>query len=316
MRLDVSSLMMARQARYVRRYSTLSVRLCTHGKENCPTHMERTLELKRSRVTPLLFGIQDANLRYLEEQLGVRISTYDTTVTVVGEPAPTLLTVRLLEGAYSLLEAGLRLDLADLGFLIRLLENGEDLSPQTLLAERIAVPSQKRFISPKSLGQRRYIQAIRQHDIVIGIGPAGTGKTYLAMAMAVAELERKEFSRIILARPAVEAGEKLGFLPGDLLEKVNPYLRPLYDALYDMLDFEKVSRLLERNAIEVAPIAFMRGRTLNDAFVIIDEAQNTTTEQMKMVLTRIGFGSKVVVTGDITQIDLPQGRTSGLVEAI
>jgi phosphate starvation-inducible PhoH-like protein len=276
--------------------------------------MERTLELKRSRVTPLLFGIQDANLRYLEAQLGVRISTYDTTVTVVGEPAPTLLTVRLLEGAYGLLEAGIRLDLADLGFLLRLLENGEDLSPQTLLAERIAVPSQKRFVSPKSLGQRRYIQAIRRHDIVIGIGPAGTGKTYLAMAMAVAELERKEFSRIILSRPAVEAGEKLGFLPGDLLEKVNPYLRPLYDALYDMLDFEKAQRLIERGAIEVAPLAFMRGRTLNDSFIILDEAQNATVEQMKMFLTRLGFYSKAVITGDVTQVDLPSGKDSGLIQ--
>jgi len=276
--------------------------------------MERTLELKRSRITPLLFGIQDANLRYLEEQLGVRISTYDTTVTVVGEPAPTLLTVRLLEGASGLLEAGLRLDLADLGFLVRLLENGEDLSPQTLLAERIAVPSQKRFVSPKSLGQRRYIQAIRQHDIVIGIGPAGTGKTYLAMAMAVAALERKECSRIILARPAVEAGEKLGFLPGDLLEKVNPYLRPLYDALYDMLDFEKAQRLMERGAIEVAPLAFMRGRTLNDSFIILDEAQNATVEQMKMFLTRLGFYSKAVITGDVTQVDLPSGKDSGLIQ--
>ena len=181
--------------------------------------MERTLELKRSRVTPLLFGIQDANLRYLEAQLGVRIRTHDMTVTVVGEPAPTLLTMRLLEGAYGLLEAGMRLDLADLGFLLRLLEHGEDLSPQTLLAERIAVPSQKRFVSPKSLGQRRYIQAIRQHDIVIGIGPAGTGKTYLAMAMAVAELERKEFSRIILARPAVEAGKNWAFYPATCSKK-------------------------------------------------------------------------------------------------
>src|SRR5437899_7871649 len=312
MLLDVSSLMMARQARYVRRYSTLSVRFCTSGKENCSTNMERTLELKRSRVTPLLFGIQDGNLRYLVAQLGVHSRTHDAAVTVVGESAPTLLTVRLLEGAYSLLEAGLRLDLADLGFLVRLLENGEDLSPQTLLAERIAVPSQKRFISPKSLGQRRYLQAIRRHDLVIGIGPAGTGKTYLAMAMAVAELERKECSRIILARPAVEAGEKLGFLPGDLLEKVNPYLRPLYDAHYDMLDFEKAQRLLERGAIEVAPLAFMRGRTLNDSFIILDEAQNATVEQMKMFLTRIGFGSKVVVTGDVTQIDVVVGR-SGLV---
>jgi len=222
--------------------------------------------------------------------------------------------VRLLEGAHGLLEAGMRLDLADLGFLLRLLENGEELSPQTLLAERIAVPSQKRFVSPKSLGQRRYLQAIRRHDIVIGIGPAGTGKTYLAMAMAVAELERKEFSRIILARPAVEAGEKLGFLPGDLLEKVNPYLRPLYDALYDMLDFDKAQRLIERGAIEVAPLAFMRGRTLNDSFIILDEAQNATVEQMKMFLTRLGFYSKAVITGDVTQVDLPSGKDSGLIQ--
>lgn len=276
--------------------------------------MERTLELKRSRVMPLLFGIQDANLRYLETQLPVRLSTYDTTVTVAGESEPTALAVRLLEGAYGLLEAGMRFDPADLGFLLRLLESGEDLNPQTLLAERIAVPSQKRFVSPKSLGQRRYLQAIRQHDIVIGIGPAGTGKTYLAMAMAVAGLERKEFSRIILARPAVEAGERLGFLPGDLQEKVNPYLRPLYDALYDMLDFDKAQRLIERNAIEVAPLAFMRGRTLNDSFIILDEAQNATVEQMKMFLTRLGFYSKAVITGDVTQIDLPSNKDSGLIQ--
>ena len=174
----------------------------------------------------------------------------------------------------------------------------------------------KRRITAKSANQRRYLDAIEEHDIVFGIGPAGTGKTYLAMAQAVNYLLAKKVSRIILARPAVEAGEKLGFLPGDLQEKVNPYLRPLYDALYDMMDLEKAERLLERGIIEVAPIAFMRGRTLNDAFVILDEAQNTTTEQMKMFLTRLGFGSKAVVTGDITQIDLPSGRTSGLVEAM
>jgi phosphate starvation-inducible PhoH-like protein len=174
----------------------------------------------------------------------------------------------------------------------------------------------KKRIAPKSVNQRRYLDAIEQHDIVFGIGPAGTGKTYLAMAQAVAYLLAKKVNRIILARPAVEAGEKLGFLPGDLQEKVNPYLRPLYDALYDMLDGERVERLLERGVIEVAPIAFMRGRTLNDAFVILDEAQNTTSEQMKMFLTRLGFGSKAVVTGDVTQIDLPAGRMSGLVESL
>jgi phosphate starvation-inducible PhoH-like protein len=174
----------------------------------------------------------------------------------------------------------------------------------------------KKTVVPRSLNQRTYLDEIARHDMVFGIGPAGTGKTYLAVAQAVASLNAKSVSRIILARPAVEAGERLGFLPGDLQQKVDPYLRPLYDALYDLIDYEKVLRLMERNAIEVAPIAFMRGRTLNDAFVIIDEAQNTTPEQMKMVLTRIGFGSKVVITGDITQIDLPSGRTSGLVEAI
>jgi phosphate starvation-inducible PhoH-like protein len=181
---------------------------------------------------------------------------------------------------------------------------------------RSAIRGGKKVVVPRSLNQRAYLEEIEKNDMVFGIGPAGTGKTYLAVAQAVASLMSKAVARIVLARPAVEAGEKLGFLPGDLQDKVDPYLRPLYDALYDLLDFERVSRLLERNAIEVAPIAFMRGRTLNDAFVIIDEAQNTTPEQMKMVLTRIGFGSRVVVTGDITQIDLPQGKTSGLVEAI
>src|ERR1019366_4299333 len=174
----------------------------------------------------------------------------------------------------------------------------------------------RKRVAPKTVNQRRYLHAIDQHDIVFGIGPAGTGKTYLAMAQAVSFLVAKKVSRIILARPAVEAGEKLGFLPGDLQEKVNPYLRPLYDALHDMLDADRVDRLLERGVIEVAPLAFMRGRTLNDAFVILDEAQNTTSEQMKMFLTRLGFGSKAVITGDVTQIDLPQGRASGLVEAM
>lgn len=276
--------------------------------------MERTIELKRSRVLPLLFGIQDANLRYIEKQLGVTMVTHNSTVTIGGEPDPTQRALHLLEGAYTLLEAGVQLEVADWGFLLRMLEQGEEINPQTLLADRIPVPSKKRYVTPKSLGQRRYIQAIRDHDIVVGIGPAGTGKTYLAMAMAVAQLERKECSRIILARPAVEAGEKLGFLPGDLLEKVNPYLRPLYDALYDMLEFDKAQRLIERGAIEVAPLAFMRGRTLNDSFIILDEAQNATVEQMKMFLTRLGFYSKAVITGDITQVDLPSGKESGLIQ--
>lgn len=275
--------------------------------------MEHQLELQNSRAIPQLVGIHDANIHFIEEKLGVHISTHDTRMTISGEPAATDRAAQLVQGAYTLVEAGLGLDVTDLDFLLRLLDNGETIDPQALLDERIPVPTKKRFVNPKSLGQRRYIQAIRQNDIVIGIGPAGTGKTYLAMAMAVAGLAAKAFSRIILARPAVEAGEKLGFLPGDLLEKVNPYLRPLYDALYDMLEFEKAQRFIERGAIEVAPLAFMRGRTLNDSFVILDEAQNATVEQMKMFLTRLGFYSKAVITGDITQIDLPDGRQSGLI---
>jgi phosphate starvation-inducible PhoH-like protein len=281
---------------------------------NVAMPVERQIELPRSPVLACLFGIHDTNLRYMEEQLGVQITARGTSVTVYGTPEATVLAEQWLNSVYNLLAAGVRVELADLGFILHLLEQGEDINPQTFLAEHIPIPSNKRFIHPKSLGQRRYVHAMRQEDIVVGIGPAGTGKTYLAMAMAVAGLDKKEFSRIILTRPAVEAGEKLGFLPGDLLEKVNPYLRPLYDALYDMLEFDKAQRLIERGAVEVAPLAFMRGRTLNDAFIILDEAQNATVEQMKMFLTRLGFYSKMVITGDITQIDLPSGTTSGLIQ--
>ncbi len=198
---------------------------------------------------------------------------------------------------------------------LKILQEKETASIKDIFLDTVYISAMKRRITPKSLNQKRYIEAIRNHDIVFGIGPAGTGKTYLAMAMAVAALMNHEFIRIILARPAVEAGEKLGFLPGDLYEKVNPYLRPLYDALHDMMDFEKATRLVQRGIIEVAPLAFMRGRTLNDSFVILDEAQNTTSEQMLMFLTRLGFGAKAVITGDVTQIDLPAGVVSGLVEA-
>ena len=276
--------------------------------------MEHILELPPGRVIAQLFGIRDANLRYIEEHLSVAIRARENVVTIAGSTTSVELATKLLEGAYRLLAAGVRLDIADLRFLTSLLENGEELNPGAIQSERIAIPCKKGFVSPKSLGQRQYIQAIRRHDIVVGIGPAGTGKTYLAMAAAVAELEQKRCSRIILARPAVEAGERLGFLPGDLMDKVNPYLRPLYDALYDMVEFDEAQRLIERGAIEVAPLAFMRGRTLNDSFIILDEAQNTTTEQMKMFLTRLGFYSKAVVTGDITQIDLPSRRESGLIQ--
>lgn len=204
----------------------------------------------------------------------------------------------------------------DIRFAVRAMSEGENMSLKELFLNNIPVSSKRRFIIPKTENQKRYLDSIKGFDIVFGVGPAGTGKTYLAMAMAVNALLKKEVSRIVLARPAIEAGEKLGFLPGDIQEKVNPYLRPLYDALYDMMDVEKVMSLMERGVIEIAPLAFMRGRTLNDAFVILDEAQNTTTEQMKMFLTRLGFNSKAVITGDITQIDLPSNRASGLVEVM
>ena len=205
---------------------------------------------------------------------------------------------------------------SDIEYAIRILSDNPETDLKKVFKDEILISSKKKLIAPKSINQKRYIESIRRYDIVFGIGPAGTGKTYLAMAMAISLLIKKQIDRIILTRPAVEAGEKLGFLPGDIYEKVNPYLRPLYDALHDMLDFETASRLLEQGVIEVAPLAFMRGRTLNDAFVILDEAQNATHEQMKMFLTRLGFSSKAVITGDITQTDLPQGKVSGLQRAI
>jgi phosphate starvation-inducible PhoH-like protein len=262
-----------------------------------------------------LFGTNDENLRLLEERFKVRIRGNGPELTIEGEEKGTLLARRALEQLSDLVKDGYSVGAADVRLAADLLSEDGEARLKDYLFEA-AVRSGKKVVVPRSINQRRYLERIQGHDMVFGIGPAGTGKTYLAVAQAIASLLDKKVSRVILARPAVEAGEKLGFLPGDLQQKVDPYLRPLYDALYDLLDYEKVERLFERNQIEVAPIAFMRGRTLSDAFVIIDEAQNTTTEQMKMVLTRVGPGSKVVVTGDITQIDLPSGRLSGLVEAI
>jgi phosphate starvation-inducible protein PhoH and related proteins len=267
------------------------------------------------RGAEALFGNHDENLRFLEDTLKVRIRTQGSELSIEGPPEAQEIVRQIFDQLGALMRDGYSVSAGDVRLAAQLL--GQD--PNTRLREYLmqsAIRGGKKVVVPRSLNQRSYVEEIEQHDMVFGIGPAGTGKTYLAVAQAVSSLLSKAVARIVLARPAVEAGEKLGFLPGDLQEKVDPYLRPLYDALYDLLDYEKVSRLLERNAIEVAPIAFMRGRTLNDAFVIIDEAQNTTPEQMKMVLTRIGFGSKVVITGDITQIDLPKGMTSGLVEAI
>jgi phosphate starvation-inducible PhoH-like protein len=249
--------------------------------------------------------------------LNVHVRTQGNELIVEGEPEDTARVAQLVEQLSGLMAEGHNITVRDVKTATQLLAEDAhvDLRDHFLKGGQFRQAG-KRRITAKSANQRRYLDAIEEHDIVFGIGPAGTGKTYLAMAQAVGYLLAKKVSRIILARPAVEAGEKLGFLPGDLQEKVNPYLRPLYDALYDMMDVEKAERLIERGTIEVAPIAFMRGRTLNDAFVILDEAQNTTSEQMKMFLTRLGFGSKAVVTGDITQIDLPPGRTSGLVEAM
>jgi phosphate starvation-inducible protein PhoH and related proteins len=273
------------------------------------------VKLKEGIDTSSLFGSHDAHLKMIEEALGIRVSARGEEVLLNGPMEAVRKGERLLGGLTGLMQEGFVLRRDDVEYAIRNLQGGEDPSQmKDDLRGGIEVGSGKRVIMPKTPTQRRYIEAIQKHDLVLGIGPAGTGKTYLAMAMAVASLSRREVNRIILARPAVEAGEKLGFLPGDMIAKVNPYLRPLYDALYDMMDLERANRLIERGDIEIAPLAFMRGRTLNDAFVILDEAQNATSEQMKMFLTRLGFNSKAVVTGDITQVDLPSDRVSGLIE--
>jgi phosphate starvation-inducible protein PhoH and related proteins len=261
-----------------------------------------------------LFGEHNGNLQRLADILDIRINTRGTSVFIEGERALAELAQNLLNQLYGLLAEGYPLHPNDIEYAARMLSSNDRLNLKDIFLDTVYITAKKSVVTPKTPSQKDYIEAIRTHDIVFGIGPAGTGKTYLAMAMAVAAFTKGQVSRIILTRPAVEAGETLGFLPGDLAEKVDPYLRPLYDALHDMMRFEKVSALMEKGAIEVAPIAFMRGRTLNDSFIILDEAQNTTSEQMKMFLTRIGFNSKAVITGDITQIDLPPERTSGLIE--
>lgn len=273
------------------------------------------LQFADDRLLHALLGHNDEHLKAVEHALGVRIGTADHTLIVTGDELERELAARVLTQLYALLEHGYPVYSSDVDYAIRILSRDRSANLREIFLDTIYISSHKRVITPKSTAQKAYIDAVRNYDIVFGIGPAGTGKTYLAMAMAVAELMRNNFARMILARPAVEAGEKLGFLPGDLAEKVNPYLRPLYDALHDMVDFDRAQKMLERGVIEVAPLAFMRGRTLNDSFVILDEAQNTTGEQMKMFLTRLGYGSKAVITGDVTQIDLPSGKASGLKEA-
>jgi len=254
-------------------------------------------------------------VRTVESALGVRIGVTGTSLKISGAHAEQALAGKVISELYDLLKHGHPIYPSDVEYAIRIIRGDRNAELKDMFLDTIYVSANKRVISPKSINQKLYIDAIRAHDIVFGIGPAGTGKTYLAMAMALAALMKNQVTRMVLCRPAVEAGEKLGFLPGDLAEKVNPYLRPLYDALHDMVDFDRARRMLERGTIEVAPLAFMRGRTLNDSFIILDEAQNTTSEQMKMFLTRLGYNSKAVITGDVTQIDLPSGKLSGLKEA-
>jgi phosphate starvation-inducible PhoH-like protein len=263
-----------------------------------------------------LFGSYDENLKHFESIFNVRIRTQGHEILAEGDSPGPENVERVVSQLSSLSRDGYKVSTADVKTAADLVAQDPSVDLREHFLKGSLTSAGKRRVAPKTINQRRYLDAIEAQDIVFGIGPAGTGKTYLAMAQAVSFLVAKKVSRIILARPAVEAGEKLGFLPGDLQEKVNPYLRPLYDALYDMLDVERVARYIERGTIEIAPIAFMRGRTLNDSFVILDEAQNTTSEQMKMFLTRLGFGSKAVITGDVTQIDLPTGRPSGLIEAM
>jgi phosphate starvation-inducible PhoH-like protein len=275
--------------------------------------------LKKIELPPrgleTLFGVHDQNIKYLESLLDVRIDARGQDVSIDGDPTDVETVERILQDFSDLFKEGKHFTDKELREAFAQIAEDRAFSLRDYFTKARFNPAGKKQVAPKSVNQRKYIQAIQDKDVVFGIGVAGTGKTYLAVAMAVQALMQKQVNRIVLARPAVEAGEKLGFLPGDLQDKVDPYLRPLYDALFDLIDYERVTRLLEKRVIEVAPLAFMRGRTLSDAFIILDEAQNTTSEQMKMFLTRIGFGSKAVITGDVTQVDLPTGKRSGLIEA-
>ncbi len=275
---------------------------------------EQVVALRDSQEAQALFGKHDQNLRKIEQALGVSVIFRGDEIKINGSSQGIANAARLFDDLLIIVRSGAAVRKEDLDYALRALQDPRLIQLRQIYQQRIEVPSRRRFVLPRTPGQKAYVEAIRSNDIVFGIGPAGTGKTYLAMAMAVENLSKGEVSRIILTRPAVEAGERLGYLPGDLEEKINPYLRPLYDALYEMMEVDMVQRYLDRGIIEVAPLAFMRGRTLNDSFIVLDEAQNTTTEQMKMFLTRLGFDSKAVVTGDITQVDLPSDKASGLVQ--
>jgi len=281
---------------------------------DAPT-VNKKLTFPDHELVQTLCGERSAHLLLLEKKIGLSVHNRGNTILLKGWDWEVALADNVLNQLYALLKGNYPVYLDDVEYAIRILSGDPSVDLKEIFRDEVYISSKKKVITPKSVNQREYVNSIRKCDIVFAIGPAGTGKTYLAMAMAISSLVKKEVSRLVLARPAVEAGEHLGFLPGDLYEKVNPYLRPLYDALHDMLDFEHTSRLLDQGVIEVAPLAFMRGRTLNDSFVILDEAQNVTREQMKMFLTRLGFSSKAVITGDVTQTDLPEGKASGLIEA-
>ncbi len=284
------------------------------GKEDYMT--EQTINIERMEHAMMLFGSFDENIKLIEHEYGVNVVIRDSELKISGEPENVSLACRAVESLLSLINKGEALNEQNIRYCMSLVNEGAESGIEQLAGDCICVTSKGKPIKPKTIGQKSYCAAIKDNTITIGVGPAGTGKTYLAVAMAVTAFRAHEVNRIILTRPAVEAGEKLGFLPGDLQSKVDPYLRPLYDALFDMLGAETYQRYLERGNIEVAPLAYMRGRTLDDSFIILDEAQNTTREQMKMFLTRLGFGSKMVITGDITQIDLPGGSRSGLKDCI
>jgi phosphate starvation-inducible PhoH-like protein len=277
--------------------------------------MEKRFKLRGNYEARILFGSHDENLKLVESELGVRLVARGENLIVSGSDESVTKAAHLFSELLEIIRSGGELRKSEIAYCLKSLLDNRSLQLKEIYMDKIEVPSKRQFIAPKTRAQKEYVDAIRNHDIVFCIGPAGTGKTYLAMAMAVASLRKGQSFRLILTRPAIEAGESLGFLPGTLDEKVAPYLRPLYDALYDMMEADMIEKYVERGIIEVAPLAYMRGRTLNDAFIILDEAQNCTTEQMKMFLTRLGFDSKTVITGDITQSDLPGGKPTGLLQA-
>jgi len=274
--------------------------------------MEKSIKLQSNGEARQLFGKCDENLRLVGSGFGVKLTSRGEELVITGSKSDVEKSARLFEEFLSILRQGGAIKRDEVAYSIRSFKKDPHIELQGIYLDKIDVSSKRRFVTPKTKGQKRYVDAIRQYDIVFGVGPAGTGKTYLAMAMAVNALKQQEVNRIILTRPAIEAGERLGYLPGTLYEKVTPYLRPLYDALYDMMEVDKIQNFIDRGIIEVAPLAYMRGRTLNDSFIILDEAQNSTPDQMKMFLTRLGFDSKTVITGDATQSDLPSGKESGL----